>query len=123
MLFRSVKAAKFLASNCIPVVGGAVADAYTTIKSSLGMLRGGVGFIGIAAIFLTVVPPLAEITLMKLVFGAAEMFGEIFELKGIKILMKNASSVLSVLLSLTVCFSMMLIISTAIMLMTGLDVS
>lgn len=118
-----VKAAKFLASNCIPVVGGAVADAYTTIKSSLGILRGGVGFIGIAAIFLTVVPPLAEIMLMKLAFGAAEMFGEIFELKGIKILMKNASSVLSVLLSLTVCFSMMLIISTAIMLMTGLDVS
>ncbi|MCD7731202.1 MAG: stage III sporulation protein AE [Oscillospiraceae bacterium] len=118
-----VKAAKYLVSNCVPVIGGAVADAYTTLKSSLGILRGGVGFFGIAAIFLTVVPPLASISLMKLIFATAEMLGEMFDLGGIKTLMKNASSVMSILLSLIVCFSVMLIISTAVIMMVGLDIS
>ncbi|MGN1135484.1 MAG: hypothetical protein ACI4SF_04625 [Oscillospiraceae bacterium] len=118
-----VKAAKYLASNCIPVIGGAVADAYTTLKASLGILRGGVGFFGIAVIFVSVVPVLTEILLVKLSFCIAEIVSEMFGIKGIKTLLHNSSEVLSIIISLLVCFGMMLIISTAVMMMIGLDVS
>lgn len=118
-----VKAAKYLASNCIPVIGGAVADAYTTLKASLGILRGGVGFFGIAVIFVSVAPALIEVVLVKLSFCIAEIISGIFGIKGIKTLLHNSSSVLSMVISLLVCFGMMLIISTAVMMMTGLDVS
>lgn len=118
-----VKAAKYLASNCIPVVGGAVADAYTTLKASLGILRGGVGFFGIAVIFVSVVPALVEVVLVKASFCAAEIISGMFGIKGIKTLLHNASAVLSMIISLIICFGMMLIISTAVMMMTGLDVS
>ncbi|MGN0599853.1 MAG: hypothetical protein ACI4JK_08135 [Oscillospiraceae bacterium] len=118
-----VKAAKYLASNCIPVIGGAVADAYTTLKASLGILRGGVGFFGIAVIFVSVAPALVEVVLVKLSFCIAEIISGMFGIKGIKTLLHNSSSVLSMVISLLVCFGMMLIISTAVMMMTGLDVS
>lgn len=118
-----VKAAKYLASNCIPVIGGAVADAYTTLKASLGILRGGVGFFGIAVIFVSIAPALIEVVLVKLSFCIAEIISGIFGIKGIKTLLHNSSSVLSMVISLLVCFGMMLIISTAVMMMTGLDVS
>ncbi|MGN1305161.1 MAG: hypothetical protein ACI4YB_09025 [Oscillospiraceae bacterium] len=118
-----VKAAKYLASNCIPVIGGAVADAYTTLKASLGILRGGVGFFGIAVIFVSIAPALIEVVLVKLSFSIAEIISGMFGIKGIKTLLHNSSSVLSMVISLLVCFGMMLIISTAVMMMTGLDVS
>ena len=118
-----VKAAKYLASNCIPVIGGAVADAYTTLKASLGILRGGVGFFGIAVIFVSVVPALIEVVLVKVSFCIAEIISGMFGIKGIKTLMHNSSAVLSMIISLIICFGMMLIISTAVMMMMGLDVS
>jgi stage III sporulation protein AE len=118
-----VKTAKFFAANFIPVIGGAVADAYTTVKSGLGILRGGAGVFGIAVIFLTVMPPLAKLALMKIAFSFSEMLSDMFGITGFKILMKNASAVVSVLISLVVCFALMLIISTVIMLMTGLNIS
>lgn len=118
-----VKAAKYLASNCIPVIGGAVADAYTTLKAGLGILRGGVGFFGIAVIFISVVPALVEIVLVKVSICIAEIISGMFGIKGIKTLLHNSSAVLSVIISLIICFGMMLIISTAVMLMTGLDIS
>lgn len=117
-----VKAAKYLASNCIPVIGGAVADAYTTLKSSLGILRGGAGFFGITVVFLSVFPSLAEIFLIRLAFSVAEMVGGIFGLKGIKTLAHNSAVVLSVITSLLICFAMMLITATAVMMLIGLDV-
>ncbi len=118
-----IKAAKFMASNFIPVIGGAVADAYTTVKSSLGLLRGGVGFFGIAALFIMMLPPILEVLGMWLTFSAGNIIAEMFGVNQLKILLKNSSSVLSLAFSLLICFSVMLIISTTIIMMIGLTVS
>jgi stage III sporulation protein AE len=116
-----VRAAKFAASNFIPIVGSAVADAYSTVKASLGLLRGGVGFFGIAAIFVMIIPPLLEVGLMRLAFAACEIACDIFGTKAVKILLSNTVKILSLVFSILVCFSIMLIISTAIVMMIGLN--
>ncbi|MDR0903853.1 MAG: hypothetical protein LBM59_04410 [Ruminococcus sp.] len=116
-----VRAAKFAASNFIPVVGSAVADAYTTVKASLGLLRGGVGFFGIAAIFVMIIPPLVEVGLMRLAFSAAEIASDVFGTKSVKILLSNTVKILSLVFSIMICFSVMLIISTAVVMMVGLN--
>ena len=118
-----VKTAKFMVSNCIPVVGGAIADTYTTVKSSLGLLRGGVGFFGIAAIFIMILPPLLEIAAMKLMFTAADVVSELFGVSQVKVLIKNTNWILSTVFSILVCFSVMLIISTAVLMLVGLNIS
>ena len=118
-----VKAAKFMVSNCIPVVGGAIADTYTTVKNSLGLLRGGVGFFGIAAIFIMILPPLLEIAAMKLMFTVADVVSELFGVNQVKILIKNTNWILSTIFSILICFSVMLIISTAVLMLVGLNIS
>lgn len=118
-----VKAAKFMVSNCIPVVGGAIADTYATVKSSLGLLRGGVGFFGIAAIFIMILPPILEIAAMKLIFTAADVISELFGVSRIKTLIKNTNWILSTVFGILICFSVMLIISTAILMLVGLNIS
>lgn len=118
-----VKAAKYMVSNCVPVVGGAIADTYTTVKHSLGILRGGVGFIGIAAIFIMILPPILEIVSMRLIFIAADIVSELFGASQVKILVKNTNWILATIFSILICFSVMLIISTAILMLVGLNIS
>lgn len=118
-----VKAAKFMVSNCIPVVGGAIADTYATVKSSLGLLRGGVGFFGIAAIFIMILPPILEIAAMKLIFTIADIVSELFGATPVKTLIKNTNWILSTVFGILICFSVMLIISTAILMLVGLNIS
>ncbi len=118
-----VKAAKFVVSNFVPVIGGAVADTYTTVKNSLGLLRGGVGFFGIAVIFIMILPPVIEAVSMRLAFMAAGVIAELFGVPQIKILMKNTNWILSTIFSILVSFSVMLIISTAILMLVGLNIS
>ena len=118
-----VKAAKFMVSNFIPVIGGAVADTYTTVKNSLGLLRGGVGFFGIAVIFLMILPPLMEVIAMRLIFIAAGVVSDLFGVSQVKILLKNTNWILSTIFSILVAFSVMLIISTAMLMLVGLNIS
>ncbi len=117
-----VKAAKFVVSNFVPVIGGAVADTYTTVKNSLGLLRGGVGFFGIAVIFIMILPPILEAAAMKLIFMAAGVVSELFGVPRLKVLMKNTNWILSAVFSILVSFSVMLIISTAILMLVGLAI-
>jgi len=118
-----VKAAKYMVSNWIPFVGGAIADTYTTVKHSLGLLRGGAGFLGISVIFVMIVPPLVEIAAMRLVFSAADIISDLFGASQMKILLKNTGWILSIMLSILICFAVMLIISTTILMLVGLNIS
>ncbi len=118
-----VKAAKYMVSNWIPFVGGAIADTYTTVKHSLGLLRGGTGFLGIAVIFVMVVPPLIEIISMRMIFSAADIISDLFGIPQMKILLKNTGWILSIILSTLMCFSVMFIISTTMLMLIGLNIS
>ena len=118
-----VKAAKYMVSNWIPFIGGAIADTYTTVKHSLGLLRGGAGFLGIAVIFVMIVPPLIEIIAMRMVFTVADIISDLFNVPQMKILLKNTGWILSIAFSIMMCFAVMFIISTAMLMLVGLNVS
>lgn len=118
-----VKAAKYMVSNWIPFIGGAIADTYTTVKHSLGLLRGGTGFLGIAVVFVMVVPPLIEIIAMRMIFSIADIISDLFNVPQMKILLKNTGWVLSITFSILMCFAVMFIISTTMLMLVGLNVS
>ena len=107
------KTAKYVISNCVPVVGGAVSDAYSTVKGSLSLLKNGIGGVGIAALAIMVLPSLVSLIMYKLSVSAVSIVAEIFGTSGICKLFKNINSVLSAALGVVVCFDLMFIISTA----------
>ena len=118
-----IKATKFVVSNFVPVIGGAISDAYTTVRGSLGVLRSGVGSFGIIALILTVLPTIMSVLAIQLSVYIGGIISEIFGVKQINAFLKNVSSVLSIALSLLLCFSLMLIISTTIMMLIGMNIN
>lgn len=110
----SVKAGKFMVSSFVPVVGGAISDAYTTLKGSFGLLKGGVGGVGIMVILIMVLPTIITIGLNRIVIGIASIGAEVFNVKGLAKLFKNISSITSIAFSVIISFSIMFIVSTAV---------
>ncbi|MDE5565268.1 MAG: stage III sporulation protein AE, partial [Oscillospiraceae bacterium] len=50
------KAAKYMISGAVPIIGGAVSDAYAAVLGSMGVLRAGVGLVGIFAMLSLILP-------------------------------------------------------------------
>lgn len=110
----SIKTAKYVLSNCVPIVGGAVSDAYSTVRGSISLLKNGVGGVGIAALALMLLPPLISLALYRMSVSAAVAAADIFGASKLSKLFGNIGSVLSAAMGILVCFTLMFIVSTAI---------
>lgn len=111
------KTVKLLTSSLIPVVGGAVSDAYGTVQGSIRLLQSGTGILGVLAIAWLTVPPLLSVLCYRAAFGAAGMVAELVGAEAMGRLCKGVESVLSAAFAMLVTYAMMLMFSTAIMLM------
>lgn len=117
----AIRAGKFVASSFIPVIGSAISDAYTTVRGSLGLLRSGIGIFGIIILLLTILPPLISVAVTKVAISFSCFISEVLGVKKVNLLLKNMSSVLSIAISLMICFSLILIISTTVLMLVGLN--
>lgn len=117
-----IRTAKFMVSNFIPVIGSAISDAYTTVKGSIGLLRSGVGTFGIVILMLTILPPIITIIAFKISLSIGGFISDLMGVKKVSSLLKNTSSVLSISISLLVCFALMLIIATTVMMLVSMNI-
>ncbi len=117
----AIRAGKFVTSSFVPVIGGAISDAYTTVRGSLGLLRSGIGTFGIVILLLTILPPIITVGVTKIAVAFSCFISEVLGVNKVNLLLKNISSVLSIAISLMVCFSLLLIISTTVLMMVGLN--
>lgn len=119
----AAKAVKLAASNLIPVVGGAVSDAYGSVKASFGVLRSGVGIFGIIAVCVMVLPPLIETAVFRMVLMLASAAASMFDCGPVKSFLSAADDVMSLIFSILMSFSVMFVVSTAIVLSTGISLA
>ncbi|MDE5946534.1 MAG: stage III sporulation protein AE [Oscillospiraceae bacterium] len=117
----ATKTAKFVISGFVPVIGGAVSDAYTTLKGSIGVLKGTAGMAGIIASLLIFIPPLIEVIAFRFVIKICGMVAEMFSVQNVVKLMNSLENGLSIILSIIVCFSLLFIISTAVLMKTNIS--
>ncbi len=115
-----IRAAKFVVSNIVPVVGSAVADAYSTMRSGLGLLRGAAGAFGIIALAVLLLPPIIETGCMYLAMTAGESIAEMFGVKELGTLFRGAAAALSLVSAVLACFGVMFIVATIILMAAGL---
>ena len=111
------KTLKLLSSGMIPIVGSAVSDAYSTVQGSISLLRSGIGAIGILAILWLMLPPLLSLLCYRTVFAAAALCAEMSGAEAVCRLMRNTQHVLNAAFAMLFCTGLMLILSTAIMLL------
>ena len=116
------RAVKFAASSFIPVIGGAVSEAYSTIHSSMGVIRTGIGSIGIIIICIMLLKPVVTIIAIKFIVSIAQIISGVFEQKECNEFLKSTNAVMSIGLSVVICFSVIFVIATAVLMMTAMNI-
>lgn len=116
------RAAKFAVSSAVPVVGSALSDAISAVRGSLGVLKTAVGGFGIVAGLLLLLPTILSTLLLRLSLGVAAFVGEALGASHVAALMKGAGATLMVVLAILACFCVMLVVSTAALLLLGLGI-
>lgn len=100
----AIKAAKFVVSQGVPIVGGTISDSVNMFSGGIAALKGSVGTYGIIAAAAIILPVLVELICYRLALYFAETAAEIFGLKELAALFKSCCSVISVILAAAVCF-------------------
>lgn len=113
------RAIKFSLSSFVPVVGGALSEAFNTVKGCLGLLKSTLGGFGILATVLIVLPPMLECAAWSLCLSLCVMAADMLELKTMSGLLTAVRSVTNTLIGLLASCSLFMIIATSIMTLAG----
>lgn len=111
------KTARYVVSNFVPFVGGAVSDAYSTVLGSLKILKSCTGFVGIITLCILFLPVLTELMLYRLAISCAAAMSELFGSSSITRLLRGIELTLRMTFSVLVCFSVMFLVAIALVLM------
>ncbi len=118
----AAKTAKFLIGSFVPVVGGALSDAFVATQGYVRLLRASIGVFGILAAAAGFLPVFLQTLLWYLTANFTSAAAEMLEIKTVAGMLKSAGTTLGVLLSVILCFALLVIISTTLVLTTSTGV-
>jgi stage III sporulation protein AE len=114
------KAVKYVISGAVPIIGGAVSDAYSAVLGSVGVLRSGVGMVGILALCSLFMPALLNLGIYRLLMAVSSAVSGLFMADGLTRFFKNVECILATGFSVAVSFSVMFVFSSAsVLLISG----
>lgn len=112
----AAKGIKLVISSSVPVIGGALSEAYSGLLGNIMLVKSTIGVFGICAIALITLPSCIQLVFwvfsLRLSAGVAEMF----ELKGIVNLLKSIASSFVLLNVIIIFVSVLFIISISLIL-------
>lgn len=114
-----VKATRFAISSFVPLVGGALSEAYQTVRGCMGMLKSGVGVFAILATGTIYLPAIISCLLWLAAINIAIALAGVFDMGDIINLLKSVTTVINSLIAILLCCMIIFIVSSAIMLMAG----
>jgi len=114
------KSAKFLFTSFVPVVGSALSEAFSTAQGCLRLIKTSVGAYGIIAVVFTFLPVLLQTLSWYIVANLSVVAGDIIGVPAVSSVMKSCAGVLGILVAVILCFALLVIISTAIVMSTGM---
>ena len=110
---------KFVISSTVPVVGGALSEAYGSLFGCLGVVKSTIGVFGIIVMIASLLPVVLELSLTLLSLNLAGAVGDLLGQKRASGVLRSTSSALSIMLGLILCYGMMILVSVTIMLLMG----
>ncbi|MCD7740904.1 MAG: stage III sporulation protein AE [Ruminococcus sp.] len=119
----AAKAVRFGATSFIPIIGSSVSESYSSVYASIGIIRSSVGSIGIIVIGVMLLNPLVTLICVRATIQFANMISELLGLSTASELLQSVGYAISAAISTTVCFSVMFIISTAIVMMASANLA
>lgn len=113
------KATRFAINSFVPLVGGALSEAYQTVRSCMGMLKSGVGVFAILATGTVYLPSIISCVLWLISINISIALADVFNMGQIIKLLKSVATVINVLIAILLCCMIIFIVSSTIMLMVG----
>ena len=113
----TVKTVKYFVGSFVPIIGNSIGEALSSIQSCLVLVKSTVGIFGIICIALMYLPVLVELILWILSLSVCAACSDVFGLKNVSSVLKAINSALVLLTVIIIFCSILLIVSTAIMLM------
>lgn len=110
------KGIKLVISSAVPVVGGALSEAYSGIIGSLVLVKSTVGIFGIAAIALINLPSCIQLLFWTFALRIAAAVGELFNQASLAELLNALASSITLLNVVLLFNAVLFIISTALIL-------
>lgn len=115
----SLRAAKFILGTSVPVAGGVLSEAVSTISASMGLIRSSVGIYGVVAILFMLLPIVTELVMWRCVLMINMSLGELFTLPKITRILKAIDSMISLLIGVVLTVGGVFIISLTVVIMAG----
>ncbi len=112
----SLRAARFAVSTSVPFVGGAISDALSTVKTSVELLKSGIGSFGILTGCCILFPVLINALCYRFFLFLSGVISDILGSEDAGRMIKCGENVLSIVISMIICFFLFFTISTALML-------
>ncbi|MBR5558683.1 MAG: hypothetical protein IKU72_00355 [Oscillospiraceae bacterium] len=113
------RTARFLLGSFVPVVGGALSEAFTTAQSCLQLIKSSIGVYGVIASGIIFLPTVIQMILWYFSVNLSSVAAQLFGLDGIVSLLKSIGSALGILLALLLSFMLLLMVSVTLILLVG----
>lgn len=115
----TLRTAKFILGTSVPVAGGVLSEAVSTVSASMGLLRSSVGIYGIVALAFILLPIVIELVLWRCMLMINIALGEIFSLGKTTGILRAVDTMLSVILGIVLLVGALFIISLSVVVMAG----
>ena len=112
----AVKGIKLLSGSVIPIVGGALGDAFSSVLGSFALIKNTVGAFGIAAVLIMVLPSVLSLLTWYFSLSVCSVICSLTGSDASSAVLKNICSCVSAVNVVLLFFATVFIISTGIML-------
>lgn len=115
----ALKGIKFISGAFVPIVGGGVGEALSSVFTSFGMMKNTLGVFVILVMILINLPIITELLVWYFALGFCSVVSSMFNLKYITEVIDNLSSVISLLNIIVFFVTFVLVISTGVIIVMG----
>lgn len=113
------RTSRYVLGNMVPVIGGSLAEALSTLRGCFSLLKTGTGVLGIGVAAAFLLPPFVELLLWRLCMVLLTTLSELFQLPNTAGLMRSVGDGVELMFSLTVCCFAVYVVSLALLMTVG----
>lgn len=116
----AIRATKFMIGSFVPVIGNALSEAYSTAQGCFKLIKTTLGAYGVIVTIFTFLPLFVRTFCWYLLTNLAIIAGDVLGVPRVSGILKACMSVLGILLAIILCFALLMIVSTTIVMVAGL---
>lgn len=107
----ALRVARFAISGAVPVVGGILSNAASTVLVGAGVLKNSIGIFGTVAVFALCITPFLQIGMQYLTYKVTAFLAELVDQTGLSALMNEIGTAFGLILAMTGASALLLLIS------------